>query len=171
MASILIGRGRLGDREHTWRVNMMIKPKPTLWVFILVVLVSALSACTGPQSTTSKAATGPLPSTAVIIADFKTVAGVWEGILHGLASPRDEGDWVMLRIGADGSYEFASFREIGVFQGSGTLRLSQGQLLLETPRGGRATFTLYADNTRRLLRADAVARDGQQLTANLTPKR
>ena len=171
MASALIGRGRLGDREHTWRVNMMIKPKPTLWVFILVVLASALSACTGPHSTTSKAATGPMPSTAVGIADFKTVAGVWEGILHGLASPRDEGDWVMLRIGADGSYEFASFREIGVFQGSGTLRLSAGQLLLEGSRGGRATFTLYADGSRRLLRADGVGSDGQRLTADLTPKR
>jgi hypothetical protein len=171
MASTLSGRGRLGDREHTWRVNMMIKPKPTLWVFIVVVLASALSACMGPHSTASRAATGPLPSTAVIVADFKTVAGVWEGILHGLASLRDEGDWVMMRISENGSYEFASFREIGVFQGSGTLRLSQGQLLLEGSRGGRATFTLYADNSRRLLRADAVARDGQQLTANLTPKR
>ena len=50
-------------------------------LFILVLLASALSACTGPHSTTSKAATGPLPSTAVGIADFKTVAGVWEGIL------------------------------------------------------------------------------------------
>jgi hypothetical protein len=77
----------------------------------------------------------------------------------------------MLRIGENGSYEFASFREIGVFQGSGTLRLSEGQLLLEGSRGGRATLTLYADNSRRLLRADAVARDGQKLTADLTPKR
>jgi hypothetical protein len=76
----------------------------------------------------------------------------------------------MMTIGEDGSYEFASFREIGVFQGSGTLRLSQGQLYLEGARGGRATFTLYADDGRRLLRADAVARDGQRLTANLTPK-
>jgi hypothetical protein len=150
---------------------MMIKPKPTIWLLILILLATTLTACTGTHSTTSRAATGPLPSTAVIIADFKTVAGVWEGILHGLASPRDEGDWVMLRIGEDGSYQFASFREIGVFQGSGTLRLSEGQLLMEASRGGRATLTLYADNSRRLLRADAVAHDGQQLTANLTPKR
>ena len=77
----------------------------------------------------------------------------------------------MMRIGENGSYEFASFREIGVFQGSGILRLSEGQLFLEGPRGGRATFTLYAENGRRLLRADVVARDGQRLTADLTPKR
>jgi hypothetical protein len=149
----------------------MIGQKQTTWLLIMVLLASTLSACTGQHTTTSRPATGPLPSTAVGIADFKTVAGVWEGLLLGLASPRAEGDWMMMRIGEDGSYEFASFREIGVFQGSGTLRLSEGQLFLEGPRGGRATFTLYAENGRRLLRADAVARDGQQLTADLTPKR
>jgi hypothetical protein len=149
----------------------MIGQKRTTWLLTLVLLAPTLSACTGQHTTTSRPATGPLPSTAVGIADFKTVAGVWEGLLLGLASPRDEGDWVMMRIGEDGSYEFASFREIGVFQGSGTLRLSQGQLYLEGARGGRATFTLYADDGRRLLRVDAVARDGQRLTADLTPKR
>jgi hypothetical protein len=149
----------------------MTGQKRTTWPLILVLLATVLSACTGQHATTSRAATGPMPSTAVGIADFKTVAGVWEGILLGLPSPQDEGDWIMIRIGEDGSYEFASFREIGVFQGSGTLRLSAGQLYLEGPRGGRATFTLYADKSRRLLRADAVARDGQRLTADLTPKR
>jgi hypothetical protein len=150
---------------------MMIGQKRTTWLLILVLLAPILSACTGQHTTTSRSTTGPLPSTAVGIADFKTVAGVWEGLLLGLASPRAEGDWMMMRIGEDGSYEFASFREIGVFQGSGTLRLSEGQLFLEGPRGGRATFTLYAENGRRLLRADAVARDGQRLTADLSPKR
>jgi hypothetical protein len=149
----------------------MIKPRSAIWVFVLVALANALSACTGPHSPASRAATGPLPSTAVGIADFKAVAGVWEGILHGLASVRDEGDWVMMRIGEDGTYEFATFREIGVFQGSGTLRLSAGQLFLEGSRGGRATFTLYADDGRRMLRGDAVTGEGQTLTANLTPKR
>jgi hypothetical protein len=149
----------------------MIGQKRTTWLLILVLLAPILSACTGQHTTTSRSATGPMPSMAVGIAGFKTVAGVWEGLLLGLPSPRAEGDWVMMRIGEDGSYEFASFREIGVFQGSGTLRLSEGQLFLEGPRGGRATFTLYAENGRRLLRADAVARDGQRLTADLTPKR
>ena len=148
----------------------MTGPKRTTWPLVLVLLATVLGACAGQHATTSRPATGPMPSTAVGIADFKTVAGVWEGILHGLPSPRDEGDWVMMRIGADGSYEFASFREIGVFQGSGTFRLSAGQLYLEGSRGGRATFTLYADGGRRLLRADGVGSDGQRLTADLTPK-
>jgi hypothetical protein len=149
----------------------MTGQKRTTWPFILVLLATVLSACAGPRSSAPRPAAGPPPTTAVGIADFKTVAGVWEGILQGLPSPRDEGDWVMMRIGADGSYEFASFREIGVFQGSGTLRLVAGQLLMEGARGGRVTFTLYADDGRRLLRADGVSRDGERLTADLTPKR
>jgi hypothetical protein len=149
----------------------MTGPKQTTWPLVLALLATVLSACTGQHATTSRPASGPMPSTAVGIADFKTVAGVWEGILLGLPGPRDEGDWVMMRIGGDGSYEFASFREIGVFQGSGTLQLSAGQLFMEGARGGRATFTLYADDGRRLLRADAVGSDGRRLTADLTPKR
>jgi hypothetical protein len=120
----------------------MIGQKRTTWLLILVLLATVLSACTGQHSTTPRATTGPMPTTAVSLTDFKAVAGVWDGLLLGLASPRAEGDWVMMKIGEDGSYEFASFREIGVFQGSGTLRLSQGQLYLEGARGGRATFTL-----------------------------
>jgi hypothetical protein len=149
----------------------MIGQRQTIWLFMLVLLTTALSACTGQRSTAAKPTTGPVPSTAVGIADFKSVAGVWEGLLSGMAGPQSQRDWVMMRIGEDGSYEFASFREIGVFHGSGTLRLSDGRVLLEGPRGGRATFTLYAENGRRLLRADAVAHDGQRLTAHLTPKR
>jgi hypothetical protein len=137
---------------------------------MLVVVATVLSACAGSQPMASRASSRPMPSTAVSIVDFKSVAGVWEGILLGLASPREEGDWVMMRIGADGSYEFASFRQIGAFHGSGSLRLSNGQLFLQGPHGGQATFTLYADNGRRVLRADGVAPDGRRLTANLTPK-
>jgi hypothetical protein len=149
----------------------MTGQKRTTWPLILVLLATSLGACTGQHSTTSRPETGPMPSTAVGIADFKTVAGVWEGLLLGMSGPQTPRDWVMMRIGEDGSYEFASFREVGVFQGSGALQLSDGRLLLEGPRGGRASFTLYAENGHRMLRADAVANDGRRLTADLTPKR
>jgi hypothetical protein len=143
----------------------MLGQKRTAWLLVLVLLGTNLGACTGPQTARTP------PSTAVGIADFKSVAGVWEGLLHGLAGPRSQDDWVLMRIEEDGKYEFASFREVGVFHGSGTLRLSDGRLLLEGQRGGRATFTLYAENGRRLLRADAVSDTGGKLTADLTPKR
>lgn len=149
---------------------MMVGQKRISWLLIPVLLAALLSACTGQRSTLTRSAIGPMPSTAVGIADFKTVAGVWEGALRGMAGPQTQRDWILMEIGEDGTYTFASFREIGVFHGSGTLRLSDGRLLLEGPRGGRATLTLYEDGGRRLLRADAVDHTGRQLTADLTPK-
>jgi hypothetical protein len=131
----------------------------------LALLGIAVAACTGPRAAKS------LPSTPVSIADFKAVAGVWEGLLQGLPGTASREDWVMMEIGGDGSYRFATFRQIGVFHGSGTLRLSDGRLFLQTAEGGNATFTLYAGDGRRVLRADAINRNGTRLTVDLSPKR
>jgi hypothetical protein len=140
----------------------MVHQKRAIWLLILTLLGTVLGACTGPRAVRTP------PSTVVGIADFKTVAGVWEGLLHGLTASQD--DWVLMKIGDDGAYTFASFRQIGVFHGSGTLQLRAGQLLLEGPEGGRATFTLYAEDSRRLLKADGLTSDGRRLTADLTPQ-
>jgi hypothetical protein len=142
----------------------MVGQKRTTWLLLLVPLVTVLGACAGPQAVKTP------PSTAVDIADFKAVAGVWEGLLQGLPGSPSREDWVMMEIGGDGSYRFATFRQIGIFHGSGMLRLSDGKLLLDGAEGGSATFTLYAESGRRLLRADAVSSSGQRLTADLTPK-
>jgi hypothetical protein len=130
----------------------------------LALLGMAVAACTGPRVAKS------LPSTPVSIADFKAVAGVWEGLLRGLPGTASRQDWVMMEIGEDGSYRFATFRQIGVFHGSGTLRLSDGRLFLQTAEGGSATFTLYEGDGRRALRADGVNRNGTRLTVDLSPK-
>ena len=137
----------------------------TSWLVAVVLIGMAVAACTGPRPA------GTLPSTPISITDFKTVAGVWEGILEGRPGSASRTDWIMMEIGADGSYSFATFRQIGVFQGSGTLRLSDGRLFLQGPEGGSATFTLYEGDGRRMLSADALTRGGARLTANLTPKR
>jgi hypothetical protein len=76
----------------------------------------------------------------------------------------------MMQIGADGSYSFASFRQIGVFQGSGMLRLSDGRLFLQGEQGGSVTLTLYEGDGRRMLSADAITGTGTRVTANLSPK-
>jgi hypothetical protein len=142
----------------------MVHQTRVTWLLSLVLLSTVVGACTGPRAVMTS------PSTAVGIADFKTVAGVWEGLLRGLSGSQSQEDWILLKIGEDGTYSFASFRQIGVFHGSGTLQLSAGQLRLEGPEGGRATFTLYQEDSRRLLKADGLTSDGRSLTADLTPQ-
>jgi hypothetical protein len=142
----------------------MVGQKRITCLLLLALLSIVLGGCAGPRAVRTP------PSTAVGVADFKTVAGVWEGLLQGLPGTARREDWVMMEINGDGSYRFATFREIGVFHGSGMLRLSGGRLLLEGAEGGSATFTLYEESGQRLLRADAVSSSGQRLTADLTPK-
>jgi hypothetical protein len=143
----------------------MLRRERALLLMALVLIGTAVVACTGPRTVKS------LPSTPVSIADFNAVAGVWEGLLRGLPGTRSEEDWVRMEVGGDGSCSFATVRPIGVFQGSGTLRLSDGRLYLQAEEGGSATFTLYEGDGRRLLRADAIDRTGNRLTADLTPER
>ncbi len=118
------------------------------------------------------ACAAPIPSEApqwsvVPIDDFEAVAGKWEGIL--ITAPRSRDDqWVRVSIGKDGSYEFASYRQIGVFHGRGTFTLKDGRVTTTTERG-TATCTLYTANERRLLRAAGVAKTGVEYSADLTP--
>jgi hypothetical protein len=139
--------------------------KSTSWLLLVALLALVMQACAGPLAVRTP------PSTPVSVADFKAVAGVWEGLLRGLPGAPSREDWVMMEIGSDGSYSFATFRPIGVFHGSGMLRLSAGQLILQGADGGTASFTLFEESGRRLLRADAVSSTGQRLRADLTPKR
>jgi len=102
------------------------------------------------------------------IDDFKTVAGKWEGVIITQPRSRDE-QWVRVSIGEDGSYEFASYRQIGVFHGQGTFTLKDGRVSTTTERG-TATCTLYSANgDRRLLRAHGVNKQGVKYSADLTP--
>jgi hypothetical protein len=133
------------------------------WALLLALLGGAAGACSQPMAQTPAA-------TAVRIDDFKAVAGVWEGLLSGLAAASSRDDWVVMKIGEDGAYEFTSLRQIGAFHGSGRLKLADGRLLLEGPRG-RATFTLYTEGNRRRLRGEAATEAGRPVTADLAPKR
>src|SRR5262245_42389430 len=122
----------------------------------------AIGGCAGtsPQSVAS-----PVP-----ITDFSAVAGRWEGPVSGLASPRNDDDWVRLNIGNDGSYDFGIYRTIGVFGGKGQLTLKDGKLSMEGERGS-ATYALYEGGGQRYLRGDGVLRSGGTVSAQLKPAR
>jgi hypothetical protein len=104
------------------------------------------------------------------IAEVATVAGRWEGLMTSAprAHPWDADDWVRVMIGTDGSYEFASYRMIGVFSGKGTAVLEQGDLVSRSERG-RIKATLLVAGNQRMLKVLGVTGEGMEYTAKLSP--
>ena len=127
---------------------------------LLALVATMLAACAGRGPTD---ALTPVP-----ITDFKMVAGNWEGPVSGISAQHD--DWVELTITPDGKYDFGVYRTIGVFGGTGTLKLSGGTVQLFGERGS-ATYTLYQSGAERILQVQAVLSDGRQLSATLSPKK
>jgi hypothetical protein len=99
------------------------------------------------------------------IGDVKSVTGAWEGILTSVGTRRD---WVSLLIGEDGTYEFASYRPIGVLSGKGQFTVEEGKLMTRT-EGGNITCSLYTANDRRMLKAEATNKKGVTYAAELLP--
>jgi len=125
----------------------------------LLSVLLFVSACIKPNPT-------PDPKSQVPIASFQSIAGKWEGLMsRDPPTPRE--DWVRLYVWEDGDYEFASYREQGVFKGKGKMMLSGGQAMDRTPDGG-ATLTLFIDDGKRILRAVGVTKNGLEYTAYLT---
>ena len=110
----------------------------------------------------------PTQPTAVVISDMKSVAGRWSGILYGRPGGTRGQDWIELALQEDGTYTLESARTIGMFTGSGMLRLADGRLIAEGEKA-RATFTLYQRDGKRFLRAEGSMASGQPLRADLYP--
>ena len=100
--------------------------------------------------------------------DFKSVAGKWEGLMIRNPRTRDD-DWVTLIVGDTGTYEFVSYRLIGVFAGKGKLVLTDGKLSAKSEKGGQMTLQLYEDpgSSERMLKADAKDSEGFTYSADL----
>ena len=130
------------------------------WSGALLLVALALGAC----ATQSAAPTGSAAASPVPVTDFKMVAGRWQGLVTGLAGPRDEGDTVQLRIGNDGTYDFGVYRTIGALTGKGTLTLQDGKLQMQGERG-QAVYTLYEGSGRQYLRAEGALSSGMPLSA------
>lgn len=132
-------------------------------VLTVVLVAAALVACADVRPSE------PLPATFVPISDITTLAGKWEGLLRGMAqrSLQSQRDWVKLTIKEDGTYKFVSYRTIGVFSGSGTLKLGNGKVISESERGS-ATYTLYKRGGQHVLKVEGTTKSGRRLSAELT---
>jgi hypothetical protein len=106
----------------------------------------------------------------VAITDIGSVAGKWAGPVTGLATRRDQDDWVNVVIGPDGTYDFGIYRTIGVFGGKGKLTVQDGKLALQGDRG-TGTLSLFEGGGKRVLRGDAVLSDGTRINSEFTPAR
>lgn len=97
------------------------------------------------------------------------IAGKWSGLVIGLASQRDDGDWVDLVIRENGTYEYGIARNIGVMAGKGTLTLQDGKLLMAGDRG-QGSFSLLEGGGIRVLRGSGTVH-GMPLRGDLRPAR
>ena len=132
----------------------MTRLKRSLEMVAIIIAVQVMVACSlmAPKETRQWQP--------IAIADFKSVAGKWEGLLVRNPRTRDD-DWVTFVIGETGTYEFVSYRMIGVFAGKGKLVLTDGKLSAKSDKGGQMTLQLFADSgsSERMLRA--VANDSE----------
>ena len=124
----------------------------------LAVLAVTLAACTS--------AAPPPPATTVPITGFQMVAGKWEGSVVGLPGSKDEGDWIKVTIGEDGSYDFGMYRTLGMFGGKGKFELKDGKLLTQSQHGN-AVYTLSERGGRQLLKGEGVV-ENLKVTADLS---
>ena len=127
----------------------------------LIIGVQAALAC-GLFAASEKAQWSP-----TAITDIKTVAGKWEGIM--IRTPRSRNDdWVNVSIQDSGDYEFASYREIGVFSGKGTLTLKDGKAVSQGEKGS-VTVQLFTDKAKgqSMLKAEGKGKDGISYRAEL----
>ena len=127
----------------------------------LIIGVQAALAC-GLFAASEKAQWSP-----TAITDIKSIAGKWEGIM--IRTPRSRNDdWVNVSIQDSGDYEFASYREIGVFSGKGTLTVKDGKATAQGERGSVAV-QLFTDKTKgqSMLKAEGKGKDGISYRAEL----
>ena len=81
-------------------------------------------------------------------------------------------DWVNISIQDNGDYEFASYREIGVFSGKGNLAVKDGKAVGQSEKGS-VTLQLLTDKNggQTMLKAESKGKDGINYRAELKPSK
>lgn len=138
----------------------IVTPERACGLAIVAVVIVVLAGCAG------MAPTGPPAETVVPITSFDAVKGKWAGILARSPASRRE-DLVELTVDGDGTYRFTTARTIGVLQGGGKLMLKDGALSSASEHGS-ANYRLVDRGGQRVLKVEAVDRDGLRYSAELT---
>jgi hypothetical protein len=128
----------------------------------------AVGACVTTPQTSAPSAAAPLA-----ITDLKSLVGTWEGLGQGPSSGSVLGghtaDWVELTIKEDGTYEARSYREIGVFRGTGRLTLSDNVVHWRSDRSSGVLYLIYDQGGKRVLRLQGQLASGAgPVSAELT---
>ena len=130
-------------------------------IAIVAIAVTALAACAGTTPT------GPPAETVVPITSFDAVKGKWAGVVRRMAPASPREDLVELTVGEDGTYRFMTARTIGVLQGAASWPLKDGALSSASEHGS-ANYRLVDRGGQRVLKVEAVDRDGLRYSAELT---
>jgi hypothetical protein len=165
LARLPISNSEFNDKEMSMRM-----PRTSLCLLALLLLPACAEMDTEPSSSSDAAprsVTGPPPPAqpGVPIASFTQITGHWEGSMSPDPASSTQ-DWVRGEIWDDGVYEFASYREMGLFQGRGRLTLRNGQAL-DRSGDGLLTITLFEAGDKQTLRAVGVVKKGTEYTVNL----
>ena len=139
------------------------------------VLLFAGSTALGACATTPPTPP-PASVTRLAITDLKSLVGKWEGLGQGPSSGSVLGghsaDWVEFTIKENGTYEARSYREIGVFRGTGTLTLNDNALHYTSDRSRGVLYLVYDQGGRRVLRLQGqLLSGGGAVSAELMPAR
>jgi hypothetical protein len=106
------------------------------------------------------------PATPVAVADVKSLAGTWKGVVYRSGF---EPESVALTIHDDGSYDVVSAGPNGTSHGSGRILVSHGRLAVEDENGRGAGTLLRGRAGDLVLNVDMILNDNSNLTAKLWP--
>jgi hypothetical protein len=142
----------------------------TRWIGSVVMLMLVLG-CAGPREGGAPAgAGGGALGEPVTIDNLGRVAGRWAGLID-LSEASETDQHIDLDVQSDGNYRATSARTIGFMDTRGTMRVSEGRLLVQGDRGARGRGTLFSGAGQPTLVLDMTLPDGRVVSARLHPQR
>jgi hypothetical protein len=131
----------------------------------LGVLVGVGACGSGGGGDVAKAGDGRVP-----VADVRSVAGRWSGLMDLPGSQRNQDQYVEVDVRPDGTYRATSARTVGFLDAEGTVAVRDGRLVMQGGQGARGQGTLFTRDGQPLLMIDMTRPDGGRVTARLRPQ-